>query len=200
MRPAAAEHLVRGVLLAGLVMLSAGAHAAQADNWNVEGEHGVLRVSGALTEGACRLDMQSATQSVVLGNTETASLRRVGDRGAPVAVQLYLRDCLASGGRQTDVRTGARTRSSRQPVVTVTFRGVQDADNPALLKVRGASGLGMRLLDSEKRDVRLGSRGVPQYLNPYNSELTYYVVPERTRAPLMAGAYRAVVDFQLSYD
>ncbi|MDX7568855.1 type 1 fimbrial protein, partial [Serratia marcescens] len=28
----------------------------------------------------------------------------------------------------------------------------------------------------------------------------YRITPERTRAPLLPGAYAAVVDFQLSYD
>lgn len=51
-----------------------------------------------------------------------------------------------------------------------------------------------------KRDVRLGSRGAPQYLTPGNSVLTYYVVPERTPAPLVAGAWHAVVNFGLNYD
>jgi type 1 fimbria pilin len=30
--------------------------------------------------------------------------------------------------------------------------------------------------------------------------LTYYVVPERTRAALAPGAFRASVDFRLNYD
>ncbi len=190
----------QGLALGSLLLLSAGAQAQTPDNWNVEGAHGVLNVSGVLTEGACRLDMQSAFQQVQLGTTTANILRTPGSQGTPVAVQLYLRDCLRSGGSQTDVRTGSKTYDRLQPVVSVTFRGVTDADNPDLLKVQGTSGLALRLLDGERRDVRLGSRGVPQYLTPYNSVLTYYVVPERTSAPLVAGAYRAVVNFGLNYD
>ncbi|BFO09108.1 fimbrial protein [Serratia rubidaea] len=186
--------------LGSLLLMSVGGQAQTPDNWNVEGAHGVLNVSGVLTEGACGLDMQSAWQQVRLGTTTANTLNALGRQGTPVAVQLYLRDCLRSGGSQMDIRTGSRTYDRLQPVVSVTFRGMTDADNPGLLKVQGASGVALRLLDVERRDVRLGSRGVPHYLMPYDSVLTYYVVPERTIAPLVAGAYRAVVNFQLNYD
>ncbi|VEI61915.1 Uncharacterised protein [Serratia fonticola] len=37
-------------------------------------------------------------------------------------------------------------------------------------------------------------------LIPGRNELTYTVTPERTRAPLQAGAYWAQLNFGLSYD
>ncbi|MDH1321538.1 type 1 fimbrial protein [Enterobacter bugandensis] len=185
------------LLLGCLLLLSAGVQAVTSVNGMAEGgEHGVLQVTGALTQGSCRLDMQSANQIVDLGNTEMVALKRLGYRGTPVAVQLFLRDCQVSGGRQADAGTVEPSQSG----VTVSFRGVQDADNSVLLKVVGASGFGLRLMDRRMRDVPLGSGGLVQPLNSDNSELTYYVVPERTRAPLIGGAYRAVVDFRLSYD
>lgn len=144
--------------------------------------------------------MTSLFQQVEMGVVPTAPLQRPGDRGEPVAVQLQLRDCLPVGGRQRDDRTGSLTWDGIQPVVSVSFAARMDDDNPALVQARGASGLGLRLLDSQKRDVRLGARGAPQFLTPYNDQLTYYVVPERTRAALAPGAFRASVDFRLNYD
>ncbi|MGN7915781.1 fimbrial protein [Enterobacter sp. 22466] len=193
-------HRHQGRILGCLLLLSAGVQAQTPDNWDVEGAHGVLNVNGVLTEGACRLDMQSAFQQVLLGATTANNLKAPGSQGTPVAVQFYLRDCLRSGGSQTDARTGSRVYDRLQPVVSVTFRGEADMNNPTLLSVQGTSGLALRLLDGEKRDVRLGSRGVPQYLTPGISVLTYYVVPERTSAPLVAGVYRAVVNVGLNYD
>ncbi|MCK6964555.1 fimbrial protein [Enterobacter bugandensis] len=185
------------MLLGGLIMFSAGVQAVSSVNGRGEGgDHGVLQVTGMLTQGTCRLDMQSVNQSVDLGNTEMASLKRVGDRGTPVAVQLFLRDCQVRDGWQTN----SSTVVPRQSVVTVSFSGLQNTDNPALLKVLGASGFGLHLMDRQMRDVHLGRAGNTQPLNPGNNELTYYVVPERTRAPLVEGAYRAVFDFRLSYD
>lgn len=56
--------------------------AAQAATGLVDGEHGVLHVSGALTESACRLEMSSADQSVELGDVGTGRLNRlaIGER------------------------------------------------------------------------------------------------------------------------
>lgn len=92
------------------------------------------------------------------------------------------------------------TWSGSQPAVSVSFNAVRDADNPQLVKVQGVSGLGLRLEDEHGREVRLGSRGAPLLLTPGQSALTYRVATERTLAELIAGRYRAVVDFHLSYD
>ncbi|MGP3070586.1 fimbrial protein [Serratia nevei] len=75
-----------------------------------------------------------------------------------------------------------------------------DVDNPQLVKARGVSGLGLRLRDEQGRDMHFGARGQPQWLTPGQNALRYTVVPERTAAPLSAGAYRAIVDFKLSYE
>jgi len=68
------------------------------------------------------------------------------------------------------------------------------------VKAQGVSGLGLRLLDAQGRDVRLGGRGAPLWLTPGSNVLGYRVMPERTVAPLRAGSYRAVVDFHLDYE
>ncbi|CAI2146002.1 fimbrial protein [Serratia marcescens] len=166
----------------------------------VDGSNGVLYVRGALTESACRLEMSSARQDIRLGDVATGQLQRVGDRGAPVGFELRLQDCLRSAVGGRDNRGGAWVWAPQQPVVTVSFSAPADADNPQLVKVLGASGLGLRLLDAAGRDVRLGSRGRPLLLTPGQNSLRYTVMAERTAASLLAGSYHAVVDFYLTYD
>ncbi|HCU0429596.1 TPA: type 1 fimbrial protein [Serratia marcescens] len=170
------------------------------DNWEVEGSNGTLYVHGALTESACRLEMESARQDVALGEVSTGRLQTIGSRGTPVAVRLRLRDCLRYPTVSRDVRTGGRAWSVNQPAVTVSFNAPRDADNPQLVKAQGVNGLGLRMETPHGEDVRLGSRGKPLLLTPGQNTLTYTVTPERTAADLMAGSYRAVVDFHLSYD
>ncbi len=175
--------------------------AAQAvDNWEVDGANGVLYVQGSLAESACRLEMASARQDIVLGEVGTGRLARPGDRGTPVAFELRLRDCLRGPAGSRDERTGALSWAADQPAVRVSFGAPADADNPQLVKVVGASGFGLRLLDSQGRDTRLGSRGAPLWLVPGSDVLTYTITPERTSSTLSAGAYQARVDFNLSYD
>nr|WP_244272382.1 fimbrial protein [Buttiauxella ferragutiae] len=174
--------------------------AHSADNSEVEGAHGVLRVYGALTESACRLAMTSAWQDISLGDTGTGKLRDVGARGTPVAVQLRLEDCLPGPAANRDDRSGNLVWSADQPAVTVSFIAPADVDNPQLVQVQGTSGLALRVTDPLGQDVRLGSRGTPLLLSPGKNELTYTVTPERTKAPLEAGAYWAQLNFGLSYD
>ncbi|BEL77372.1 MULTISPECIES: fimbrial protein [Serratia] len=175
--------------------------AAQAvDNWDVEGASGVLEIRGALTESACRLEMDSARQEVWLGEIATGRLARPGDRGVAVSFALRLRDCLRGPAASRDERTGARYAAADQPAVRVSFLAPADADNPQLARAEGVSGMGIRLLDGQGQDVRLGSRGEPLWLAPGNDTLSYRVAAERTAAPLTAGAYRALMTFNLSYD
>ncbi|EMW1017923.1 type 1 fimbrial protein [Serratia marcescens] len=173
---------------------------AKVDNWDVEGANGTLYVHGALTESACRLEMESARQDIVLGDIGTGRLQSIGARGEPVRFELRLADCLRSPGGHRDSRTGSLTWADMQPAVTVSFQANRDADNPQLVKAQGVSGLGLRLEDGRGEDVRLGSSGKALLLTPGQNTLSYTVTPERTPASLVAGSYRAVVNFHLSYD
>lgn len=186
------------ITLCAIQMTLLPLHAA--DNWEVEGANGTLHIQGVLTESACRLEMNSARQDIWLGETGTAQLSFPGERASPVAFELRLTDCLRNSASQRDERTGARYWATIQPTVSVSFSAPADMDNPQLIRADGVSGLGLRLLDGNGHDVRLGSRGAPLFLAPGQDSLTYTVTTERTPAPLVAGAYRAAVDFQLSYN
>lgn len=194
---------VAAVLMVPVVVGSLWAlmpEACAADNWDVDGANGVLHVRGALTESACRLEMTSAYQDVWLGETGTARLAEVGAQGTPVAVQLRLQDCLRAPANNRDDRSGNLLWSAHQPAVSLSFVAPADADNPQLIAVRGASGVALRMVDTLGRDIRLGSHGAPLMLAVGQDRLDYIVTPERTRAPLQAGAYSAHVDFRLNYD
>lgn len=191
--------LMAPLTLGAIAWLLPSAQAA-VDNWDVEGANGTLYVYGALTESACRLEMTSSHQDIALGEVGTGRLQTVGARGESVRFELRLEDCLRSPAGSRDVRTGGLVWSNNQPAVTVSFRATRDAQNPQLVKVQGASGLGLRIENAQGEDVRLGSRGKPLLLIPGQNTLSYSVAPERTTDPLMAGRYQAAVDFHLSYD
>lgn len=190
--------LMMPLVIASMMVLMPAAQAV--DNSDVDGANGVLYLHGALTESACRLEMTSAYQEVGLGDIGTARLAQIGAQGTPVAVQLRLRDCLRGSANNRDERNGNLLWSAHQPAVSVSFVAPADPDNPQLVKVRGASGLALRMNDSLGRDIRLGSRGAPLMLTVGQDTLDYVVTPERTRAPLQAGAYSAQLNFRLNYD
>ncbi|HBY5494024.1 TPA: type 1 fimbrial protein, partial [Klebsiella pneumoniae] len=71
---------VRGVLmipmiLGAMVFLLSPVYALGQGKGDVEGSSGTLFVHGALTESACRLEMASAHQDVLLGEIGTGRLQ-----------------------------------------------------------------------------------------------------------------------------
>lgn len=166
----------------------------------IEGMSGLLDISGALNHSACAVDMTSSYQAVELNNVPRSQLQRPGDGATPVAFQLRFFDCRRAAGSVTNERTGKLVWSAYQPVVSVAFLAPADADDPRLIKVKGTSGMGLRLMDSMGRDVRLGSLGEPLFIAHGSDTLTWYVQPTRTSAALTNGAFKAVVDFRLNYE
>ena len=166
----------------------------------VDGNDGLLHVRGALTESACRLAMDSAWQDVDMGTTATGALKKPGDQGTPVRVAIRLEDCLPSPTSVRDAWNGDLLWSQDQPSVTVSFVAPGELFNPGLVRVTGASGLALRLTDKLQRPVRLNGEGHPLLLEPGGNTLFYYIAPERTPAPLVAGAWQALIHFRLNYD
>lgn len=188
-------------LLLTLMCLPLGGNAME-DGWDIDGEHGELHVSGKLTEAACRLDMTSALQQVELGNILVSDMVKTGMQGKPVLFQLHLKDCLRTSGSRKNNRTGNLTWSENQPIVSVAFLAQTDVDTPDLVQLdgQGTSGIGLRLMDTQYQTVYLGTWSRPYFLDPGMDDMTFYVVPERTSAPLGTGAFQAFVDFHLNYE
>lgn len=169
------------------------------DNWDVDGANGALYVHGALTESACRLAMSSAYQSVDLGVVGTGELQQAGQTGTPVAVQIRLEDCLSGESRRRN-SLGNLLWSPDMPAMKIRFLAPADEQNPRLAAVMGSSGMGLQLSDGERQPIVLGQYSAPQLVSPGQNQLTYYVTPVRTTAGLNAGAYHALIRFQVSYD
>lgn len=159
-----------------------------------------FQITGALLESACYLDPSSAYQSLSLGDLNTARLSNIGDQGTPMALHLKLQGCIRSAGGRHDEQQGSLVWSAIEPVAAVAFKAVADADTPGLIKVVGAEGFGLRLLDIQGNDVRLGSAAPAWFVSPGDSRLTYYIRPERTAAALRPGPFRASLNVNLTYD
>lgn len=190
----------RTCALSLLLSGSVASNALAVDDWNVQGENGQLHVHGVLRNGSCLISMRSKLQDVVMDNSALGAMKRPGDSGKPTQIVFRLLGCESTGGLQRSNRVGPSTWDETQPVVTVSFVGATDPDDPTLLLIAGMSGVGLRILDSNGRIVIPGTRGKPQFVTTGSDELTYTVIPVRTIAPLIAGEFRASVDFGISYD
>lgn len=212
-RTMAQQKLTQHIRNSLLVCLFAGASSLSAfaednnralyrpsDNWNVDGQHGVLYVSGSLTESPCRLAMTSSYQSVLLGNTETAQLSGKDGHGRPIPFEIELLDCLQTPTSLENTRTGQTAWSSTQPAVKVRFVAPTVPFMPNYARVNGVSGLGLALSDSQGQTLPLGEDSNPVLLASGQDKLTYYVTPVRTSGPLEAGAYTALIAFEMIYE
>lgn len=159
-----------------------------------------FQVVGTLLESACYLDTSSRHQALDLGDLNTANFTRIGDQGKPVTLQLKLRGCVRSEGGRRDERLGTLLWSASEPVATLSFSAVTDPDTPELIKVTGAGGFGLRMQDVQGHNLVLGRTAPVWFVSPGESQLTYYIRPERTAAPLRLGVFRASLNVNLSYD
>lgn len=170
------------------------------DNWNVDGQYGVLYVSGSLSESPCRLAMTSEYQAINMGNFETSQLKYIGAKGRAVPFQIELLDCISHPTTLFNERTGQTAWSSSQPAVKIRFVAPAAEEMPNLALVEGTEGFALQLSNASGAALSLGESSNPVLLPSGQSQLTYYVSPVRTGSPLMAGAYHAVISFQMLYE
>lgn len=161
---------------------------------------GELYVYGALRQNTCRMEMDSAWQDINLGDTAYADVNILGKTAKPVTVKIYLRDCPEIATRSTNITPMTYTQSSQQPGYQARFIAKADEANPSLIKVVGASGIGLRLKDVQGKTVMLSRTGDTVLLNPGQNVVTYTLIPERTAAPLVAGPYHALIQFSMAYE
>lgn len=192
------KNVMSALLITITTLVASQAYAV--DDWEVAGEHGELSLHGTFLEGACQLDMGSEFQQVDLGMLNVNQFTHVGAHGQPVTFLITLKNCARSGGEQSDVYTGNTSADVIAPVVTLTFDGVVDPDLPSVLKTVGAGGLGLQITDPNGHAVHPGLRGEPIVIMPGKNQLTYMVTPVRTPAPLKAGSFKAVTQFEVEYD
>lgn len=198
--------LCRGLLavvLGGIINVPSMANSngniyRSADNWNVDGQHGVVYVKGTLTESPCRLAMISSYQTVDMGNLDTATLQRNG-KGLSVPFQIELEDCLETATRLENVQTGMIAWSSTQPAVKVRFVAPTVSFNRNIVQVMGAKGVGLAVSTPSGKLLPMGEESEPQLLPSGQSQLTYYVTPVKM-GPFVPGAYSALIAFEMFYE
>jgi type 1 fimbria pilin len=140
---------------------------------------------GSLMESSCYLEMNSAWQSVNLNASGVSRVLYATEQGAPVPFGITLRDCF---------------RNSRQPYASLSLVAPLDHDSPQLVKVNGASGLGLRVRDANGALVNMHNSATPLNFMSGQNSLNFTVTPERTNAALGYGLYNAQMDFRLNYE
>lgn len=165
-----------------------------------DGDNGVLNVNGALTQGACNISTDSRWQTLDMGSISSGGLVWPGQRAPGRAFHLHLQDCVSHGIAEEARQTGEVVRVTDEPEMRISFISEVDINNPQLIAVRGADGFGLRLEDDHHHPVSINGRGEPFGLQEGSDGLTFWLIPERTRAAVHEGAWRSVINMRLSYE
>ncbi|ELY5829686.1 fimbrial protein [Cronobacter turicensis] len=160
---------------------------------------GALYVYGSLKENTCRLDMDSAWQEVDLGENARADFNVLGKSADPVTIKIYLRNCPELPSWSSNITPMTTTVSTMQPIYKASFTGAVDELNPELIKVFGASGIGLRLRDSRGKSVILSDDGDAVLLNPGQDQVIFTLAAERNGALFVPGPYHSVINFCMIY-
>ncbi len=179
---------------------SANAFYNSTGNWDVEGANGKIFVYGSLTESACHLSMDSAFQSVDLGNIDTASLKAIGAQGHKIPINIELLDCIETPTVLRNDKSGNVTWSTTQPGMKIRFIALVVPFRPNIASVEGVKGLGLQITTPKGKEIVFGEYSEPQLISSGQNILTYYVAPIRIAERLQAGAYRSVISFQITYE
>ncbi|MGG4609853.1 fimbrial protein [Providencia sp. Me31A] len=170
------------------------------DNWQVDGQHGILHVKGALTDSPCRLVMSSADQTIMLGTVPVGDFPSIGTQGKATKFNIELTNCLAVENARMNRQTGQVPWSLDQPGFSMRFTAVDTDSSGRYVKLNGISGLGLMIKDNNGKTLKLGQYNDPSFLPAGQTILTYNVVPVRVPGPFSPGAFYAAIGFQLSYD
>lgn len=191
---------LHNVKVLGCVLLVLATRAGAEDDDGIDGQRGRLNVSGSMHESPCTLEMTSLHQTVDLGAVSASQLQRPGDQAPSKPFQLRFQDCQRTAGSIRSERTGTGMERSPTGVVgdvccpcrcrrpTTGQSARHHRDGTAVDRCPGArctAGLRGRTVVSE--------RG--QHDPDVECSTHAYLL-----APLTSGAFRAVVDFRLSYE
>lgn len=194
--------LLVAALIATLPLAAASFDAVRhRDNRGTDGLNGELQSYGMLVSAPCVLAPESLEQTVDLGTTVISALKDTGDVTVPVDVHIVLEHC--PGGthqleNRQDIRGGLWLAD--QSAVRMRVIGEPDPVDTRFFRVRGASGVSLRIEDPQGRSLTPAVASRPLALNQGRNDIVFRAQLWRNGAPLDAGTLQAVVHIDMEYD
>lgn len=149
---------------------------------------GQVNITGSIQSNTCIVDTDSKNMTVSMG---IVSSKQFYEAGATSAAQKFTIKLIKCGDAATAVK--------------VTFRGTPDALDPRLLVLDGgtgtASGMGIAILDLNRKPVALNTQGVDFALTPgaLMVSLDFFAEYMANGAAVKAGDANATATFVLDY-
>ncbi|KHA57340.1 hypothetical protein NM74_06885 [Aeromonas hydrophila] len=175
---------LRNIILATSVVLG-GANSVYAATV-VEG--GTVRFNGNVVATPCAVSSESVDQVVYIGQVTTSQFTAAGQKannGQPFSIKLVNCSAAVSG------------------TASVAFNGLQDLDNPTLLRVgQGADaavGIGLGIYEANGTQLHIGSQSRPVTLLPGQVQFEFMADYVSTKASVTAGDASGVATFSITY-
>lgn len=154
------------------------------------GGDSTISVSGNVVASGCNIDIGSVNQKIKIGVFSAKDFPSVGSTSAFKAMNINLANCY-----------------NKLSIVQVTFSGVTDQDNPALLALSDngsggklATGIGVELLDNGGKAIPFNSAEPQMFeLDGDSNTLSFLLRYKSTRYPITSGEASAVMYFDLTY-
>lgn len=196
------EILGLGLIFAAAVMtLPLAAASLHSGNWDVDGLNGTILASGMLVSAPCVLMPESQMQEISLGPSSLMSLKMPGDVTLPVDIHIFFDDC-PGGVKQADGRQNNRGSLwlSGQSVVKMTLNGEPSADDARFFKIRGASGISLRMESPNGALLIPGMVSQPLPLSKGRNDLVLKAQLWRNSESVQAREWQTVVHIGMEYE
>jgi type 1 fimbria pilin len=169
-------------LLSG-ILLSLISASALAGSYN-------LQLTGTILSRTCEVDSSSQKQTVEIGEFSIYDFASTGSVSRSKPFKIILKDC-----------------GSAAAGAVLSFSGISDAGDPALLALSDttgtgtlASGIAVQILNDNQQQVDINSASPPSYpLVPGDNTLSFYLRYKSTQDIVTAGSATAVMYFDLQY-
>ena len=196
-----ASRLVLSLFIVGSANLYAGFNPSSISTYAQEPSYntGRVHIYGYLVETACRINMQSADQTISLGNVATADLKQIGSKARATPLMIELEDCVVTKTDMQNIKTGAVTWSNSQPGFKIRFLAPTVPTAPSLAQVSGKTGLGLEISNAQGVQIPMGEFSAPQLINYPQDHLLFQITPVRV-GTLEPSAFNSLISFELDYD
>lgn len=168
--------------------------------------HSVVHFQGSVYASPCVLELNTQEQVVDLGEINSRTFHRVGDRSSPVVFTVRLKDCQRGASRSFTNAMGEATQNGKRYYLTgesgvsLSIVGEPDFYNPDLVRISGdVKGAGLRVFSQEHENLMLNQPKASWVLKPGDNNITLNAALEATRQAVSAGSFSGLVRLKLEY-
>lgn len=168
--------------------------------------HSVVHFQGSVYASPCVLELNTQEQVVDLGEINSRTFHRVGDRSSPVVFNVRLKDCQRGASRSFTNAMGEATQNGKRYYLTgesgvsLSIVGEPDFYNPDLVRISGdVKGAGLRVFSQEHENLMLNQPKASWVLKPGDNNITLNAALEATRQAVSAGSFSGLVRLKLEY-